>query len=174
LGSRGSVVPLFINQIKQGRAITITDPDMTRFIMSISQAVCLAFKASKLMRSREIFVFKMPAMSVGDLAKAVVDVYKEKNNLKVDIPIRIIGRKDGEKIHEKLVTLEESEGALETEDMFIIVPALLDPDSEYAQAKDVYVKANKMAKGEYTSTNVKKLSISEIKNMLLCNGDLKF
>ena len=175
LGSRGSVVPLFINQLKRGQSITVTDPNMTRFTMSIPQAVQLVFKATKLIKNREIFVLKMPVLTIKDLAQAVIEAYKEKNNIKKDFPMKIIGKKEGERIHEKLLTAEESAGALELEDMFIILPNLLDPGSGYEFSEDNIYPENKRAKiGDYSSENVKKMSVAEIKNLLLSNSDLKF
>lgn len=175
LGSRGSVVPLFINQIKRGQPITITDPNMTRFIMSISQAVRLVFKSAKLMKNREIFVLKMPVVTIKDLAQAVVEVFQKKHNVKQNISIKIIGKNGGERIHEKLLTAEESEGALELEDMFIILPNLLDLGSGYKfPADSSYPRAKRAKVGDYSSKNVKKMSVAAIKELLLSSGDLEF
>lgn len=175
LGSRGSVVPLFIDQIKQGKPITITDPKMTRFIMFISEAVQLAFKAVSQMRNREIFVLKMPVVNLKDLATAVVQAYEEKNGVKVKVPTKIIGKKEGERIHEKLLTGEESEIALESDEMFIILPNLLNPDSGYElldATLKYYPKSKKSRLGDYSSKDAKKMSIRQIKELLLLNGDL--
>lgn len=175
LGSRGSVVPLFINQIKRGQPVTVTDPKMTRFTMSIPQAVQLVFKATKIMKNREIFVLKMPVLTLEDLANAVVEVFKKKNNAEQDIPIKIIGKKGGERLHEKLLTADESEGALELNDMFIILPNLLDPGSGYEfPDMDNYGTGKKAKVGEYSSDGVKKMSVEEIKGVLLACKDLEF
>lgn len=175
LGSRGSVVPLFINQLKHDQPITVTDPGMTRFTMSIPQAVQLVFKATKLIENREIFVLKMPVLTIKDLAEAVIEVYKEKHNINKDIPVKIIGKLSGERIHEKLLTAEESEGALELDDMFIILPNLLDPGSGYKFSEENSYPKNKKAKvGDYSSGDIKKMSVTEIKKLLLSNNDLKF
>jgi len=175
LGSRGSVVPLFINQLKQGKSLTVTDPKMTRFIMSIPQAVQLVFKSAEFMKNREIFVLKMPVVNLKDLAQAVVNVYQEKNNTNKKVSIKIIGKNGGERIHEKLLTAEESEGAIELKDMFVILPNLLDPESGYRLSKsDFYAGAKKMKVGEYSSKNTKKISVAEIKKLLLANEDLNF
>jgi FlaA1/EpsC-like NDP-sugar epimerase len=174
LGSRGSVVPLFINQIKRGQPITVTDPKMTRFIMSIPQAVHLVFKSIELMKNNEIFVLKMPAVTLKDLARAVIEVFQEKNNSKEKVDIKIIGRDGGERMHEKLLTVEESEGALELKDMFIILPNLLETGAGYDLAENNYYSGAKKAKiGEYSSNNVKKISLAEIKKILLDNKDLR-
>jgi FlaA1/EpsC-like NDP-sugar epimerase len=175
LGSRGSVVPLFINQIKRGQAVTVTDPEMTRFIMSIQQAVDLVFKSVRLMKNREIFVLKMPAVNLKDLSQAIVEVFKEKRDDSRNIRTKIIGRSQGERKHESLLTLEESKGALELKDMFIIIPSLLDASFGYEFSKDSIYRTSKKAKpGEYSSKDAIKLSIPEIKKILLSNGDLKF
>lgn len=175
LGSRGSVVPLFINQFKCGQPMTVTDPRMTRFMMSIPQAVQLVFKAVKLMKYHEIFVLKMPVAALKDLAQAVLEVCSEKNKVKKAVPIKIIGKNGGERIHEKLLTVEESMGALELEEMFVILPNLLEPGSGYEFPKgDSYPRAKKAKVGEYSSKKVKKMSIAEIKKLLLANGDLNF
>lgn len=175
LGSRGSVVPLFINQIKSGQPITLTDPNMTRFIMSISQAVQLVLKSAKLMKNREIFVLKMPVVTLKDLAWAVIEAFMEKNNLKQEVSIKIVGKNRGERVHEKLLTAEESEGALETEDMFIILPNLLNPESGYKFLENDSYPQTTLAKiGDYSSKDIEKMPVAAIKNLLLSNGDLKF
>ncbi len=175
LGSRGSVVPLFINQVKQGKPITVTDPEMTRFIMSINEAVQLVFKSVRLMRNREIFVLKMPAVNLKDLSQAVVEVFKQKNNQKKNAQTKIIGKYSGERMHENLLTLEESKGALELNDMFVILPSLLDPSFGYEFSKaNSYGKSKRAKISEYSSEKIKKMSLSEIKKILLLNKDLKF
>jgi FlaA1/EpsC-like NDP-sugar epimerase len=175
LGSRGSVVPLFINQIKRGQPITITDPNMTRFVMSINQAVQLVIKSVHLMKNREIFVLKMPVVVIKDLATAVVEVYKKINKSDQVVQINIIGKKVGERIHEKLLTKDESEGALELNDMFVILPSLLDPGSGYKLPADSFYPHSRRAKfDEYSSKDVNKMSVSAIKELLLLNNNLKF
>lgn len=163
LGSRGSVVPLFSKQIKQGGPITITEPNMTRFFMTINDAVNLVFKSASLMHDREIFILKMPVVKIKDLAKAVLELEKEKNKNTADINIKIIGKKNGERMHEKLLTVEEAENALETKDMFIIVPQEI---LELQKSKRTYYGAKKTKVKEYSSKSIKKLNIKEIKRML--------
>lgn len=175
LGSRGSVVPLFINQIKRGRPITVTDPKMTRFIMSIPQAVQLVFKSAKLMKNHEIFVLKMPVVTLKDLAQAVIEAFREKNKVNQRVPIKIIGKNGGERIHEKLLTVEESMGALELDDMFVILPNLLEPSVGYEFSKNSsYPRAKRAKVHEYSSIDNKKMAVAEIKKLLLSNHDLKF
>jgi len=118
LGSRGSVVPLFKNQILNGGAVTITDRRMTRFIMSLSKAVEFIFKATLLAKGGEVFVLKMPTIKIIDLIKVIQKGLALKNNIKE------IGMKAGEKLYEELMTREEEGRALERDDMYIILPAL--------------------------------------------------
>lgn len=124
LGSSGSILPLLKNQIKNQDYITITNPKMTRFVMSIPQAVDLVLDALHLMQGQEIFVLKMPAVSLIDLAKAAVEAYAPlcgKNPS--SIIIKITGLRRGEKNHEKLLTEIEAEKALETKNMYILTPS---------------------------------------------------
>ncbi len=163
LGSRGSVVPLFLKQIRQHGPVTVTDPNMTRFCMTIQDAVNLVFKAAALMQDREIFILKMPAVKIKDLAKAIVALEKEKGRGAPDVGIKIIGKKNGERMHEKLLTGEEAETALETKDMFIIVPQEVLASQKVSAA---YPGAKKAKVREYASKGQKKLTIKEIKKML--------
>lgn len=101
MGSRGSVIPLFINQIKNGQPITITDPKMTRFLMSLEEAVELVLFAFEHGNQGDLFVNKAPAGTIGDLAEAVKKLYKAENEVK------IIGTRHGEKLYETLCTREE-------------------------------------------------------------------
>jgi len=161
LGSRGSVLPLFVKQAKKGGPITVTDPKMTRFFMTIPQAVGLIFKAAHLMKDREIFILKMPVANIKDLSLAVSDIIKKNNNLDNKIQIKIIGAKNGERTHEKLLTKEESEVALETDDMFIIIPNIT------TKSELIYKGAVRTKTQEYNSRLQKKMSISQIKEMIL-------
>lgn len=163
LGSRGSVVPLFLKQIQQGGPLTITDPNMTRFFMTVNDAVNLVFKAAALMRDREIFILKMPVVKVSDLAKAVLEFEKERGGDASMVGIKIIGKKNGERTHEKLLTPEEAENALETKDMFIIVPQEV---LQSQRVRSAYPGARKTSVKEYNSKNEKKLIVKEIKRML--------
>ncbi|MDP3900336.1 MAG: polysaccharide biosynthesis protein [bacterium] len=163
LGSRGSVVPLFRKQIQQGGPITITDPNMTRFLMTIQDSVALVFKAATLMHDREIFILKMPAVKLKDMARAVLMLEKNNRAKAKSIDIKIIGKKNGERMHEKLLTSEEAETALETDDMFIIIPQDL---SASAKARGKYGAVRRARVGEYSSRLVKKLTNREIIDML--------
>lgn len=123
LGSRGSVVPLFERQIKDEKRITLTDPNMTRFVMSISHSVELVVKASYMARGGEIFVLKMPSISMKHLADFMIEKLALKYDYNVDdIKIDIIGKRLGEKNFEELMTKDESINTYEDEEMFIILP----------------------------------------------------
>jgi UDP-glucose 4-epimerase len=125
MGSRGSVIPLFINQIKNNQVITITDPKMTRFLMSLEEAVELVLFAFEHGKQGDLFVNKAPAGTIGDLAEAV------KKLLKADNEVKIIGTRHGEKLYETLCTREEM---VKAEDMgdFYRIPAD-NRDLNYAQ-----------------------------------------
>jgi len=120
-GSRGSVAPLFYEQIKNGGPVTLTHPNMTRFMMKISEAVDLVFKAGFLAQGGELFILKMPVMRIEDLAKAMIEVVAPKVNRKpADIKIDIVGKREGEKIYELLLTDEEIEDLYENDEMLCI------------------------------------------------------
>jgi len=117
LNSRGSVVPTWIRQIKKGGPVTVTDKKMRRFFMSIPQAVSLVLNASYLSHGGEIFVLKMKEVSIYQFAKTVVKKYSPTGNIK----IKIIGRREKEKITEELFTQEEKENIIEATDFFVII-----------------------------------------------------
>lgn len=109
LASRGSVIPLFRDQIRKGGPVTVTDPDMTRFIMSIPSSVKLILKATASTKGGEIFILKMPALRVGDLANAMIKELAPKfNHRPQDVKISVIGKRPGEKMDEELFSSIES------------------------------------------------------------------
>ncbi|MHA2053411.1 MAG: UDP-N-acetylglucosamine 4,6-dehydratase family protein [Candidatus Hodarchaeales archaeon] len=121
LDSRGSVLPIFREQIKKGGPVTLTHRDMTRYVMSLPQAVELVLTASNIMKGGEIFILKMPRVRIRDLAEVMVEKYsKLYGPVKSKIDLAYVGKREGEKIHEELITPEEALNAKETEDMFII------------------------------------------------------
>jgi FlaA1/EpsC-like NDP-sugar epimerase len=137
LDSRGSVVPLFQSQIEKGGPVTLTDPDMTRFVMSIPRAVDLVLKAAEIAQGGEIFIFKMPALRIGDLAKAMINELAPQYGYNPkSIKLNIRGKRAGEKIYEELLTTDEAINASETEDMFIITPAAKNRKSRRTSAKE--------------------------------------
>ncbi|KKW12516.1 MAG: Polysaccharide biosynthesis protein CapD [Parcubacteria group bacterium GW2011_GWA2_49_9] len=164
LGSRGSVVPLFVAQAKAGGPLTITDPAMTRFFMTLPQAVTLIFKAAQLVRNREIFILKMPTARMGDLAQAVISLVVPLGTKRKNIAIRVIGIREGERTHEVMLSYEESRVALETDDMFILLP---DSHSSSEQGwKQSYPSMRPARIGAYESQKEKTLSVADLKKML--------
>lgn len=120
-GSRGSVVPLFFEQIKNGGPITLTHSEMTRFVLKISEAADLVLKAISIAGGGELFILKMPAMKIKDIAKAMIeDVSQKFGRNQKDIDIEIIGKREGEKAYELLITEEESENVYENSEMFCL------------------------------------------------------
>ncbi len=156
--SRGSVIPLFIQQIKQGKPITITVPEMTRFLLALRDSVSLVLFAFQNARPGDLFVKKAPACTVLDLAKAV------KNLFKCDIPEKIIGMRHGEKIFETLVTREELQRSDDMGDYFRV--RLDDRDLNYARyftegdLKEAHVD-------DYTSHNTTQLNVKQVEELLL-------
>lgn len=121
VGSRGSVLPLFVRQIAAGGPVTITDRRMTRFIMSVERAVDLMFVALELAHGGEVFVLKMPSVRIEDLAEVLLD-HTLLPGVRNDISVEEIGAKPGEKLSEELVTDDELARCLETDALFIVVP----------------------------------------------------
>jgi FlaA1/EpsC-like NDP-sugar epimerase len=127
LGSRGSVIPIFRSQIRQGGPVTVTDPEMTRFIMSIEAAVQLIIEAGDLSRGGEVFVTKMPAIRIRDLAQVMIqELAPAFGHAPQDIQIKLIGHKPGEKMYEELMNLEETRRSWELARYFVILPAFAD------------------------------------------------
>lgn len=127
-GSRGSVVPLFIDQIKKRKEITLTDPEMTRFLISIPQAVNLVFKACIISKGKDLFILKMPVVNLLELAEVMIDVFSKQYDFKKeDVKIKITGKRKSEKKYELLISEEESDYIYENGDMF----CLTDEDNQY-------------------------------------------
>ena len=160
INSRGSVVPLFEKQIVRGRPVTVTDPDMTRFFMSADRAVELILKSLAMSRGGETFVFKMPVLKVGDLARAVVE------NSGKDVETSIIGLRPGEKMFEELMSEEESVRALENDELFIILPY----NHDRREYQECYANARLAECSTYSSTDADLLKLQDIKDML--NGHI--
>lgn len=120
MGSRGSVIPLFKQQILDKQKITITDPDMLRYMMTPTQAIELIMKANEIAQGGEVFVLKMPTIRIGDLAEVLVEAVSKKYNVQESVEIQSIGLRPGEKRFEELMTMDEHLIASETEEMFII------------------------------------------------------
>ena len=158
MASRGSVIPLFINQIKNKKEITITDPNMTRFMMTLDDAVDLVIFAFLNGKNGDLFIQKAPAASLKTLTAALLDLYKSKSKIK------IIGTRHGEKLYESLVTREELARAEDIGNYFRI------PCDERDLNYDNYFieGQKKISKYEdYHSHNTKRLDIKEMKDLLL-------
>lgn len=158
MASRGSVIPLFIEQIKAGRPLTVTNPDMTRFLMSLDEAVELVVFAFNHAQAGDIMVQKSPACTIGDLAQAVNELFGADNEIKV------IGTRHGEKLYETLLTKEEYFVA---EDLgrYFRVPA----DQRDLNYEKYFVEGTPLlsTEREYNSHNTERLTVDEIKKKLL-------
>lgn len=158
MASRGSVIPLFVKQIKEGRPLTVTDPKMTRFLMSLDDAVDLVIYAFKNARQGDIFVQKAPASTIGDLAQAIKEIFKADNDIK------IIGTRHGEKLYETLLTREELANAEDMQGYYRVIPD--DRDLNYNKYFTEGAQQLSLL-DDYNSHNTKRLTIEEIKDKLL-------
>lgn len=158
MASRGSVIPLFIDQIKSGGSLTITDPQMTRFMMTLEDAVELVLYAFKHGKNGDIFVQKAPAATIHDLACALKELYHAPNK------IRIIGTRHGEKLFETLVNREEMSKAYDASDYFRIPADNRDLNyGKYFTEGEARVSEAE----DYTSHSTTRLDIEGIKKMLM-------
>jgi len=158
MASRGSVIPLFISQIKKGKPLTITDPNMTRFLMSLDDSVDLVLHAYEHARQGDIFVQKAPAATIGVLAQALKELFGS------DVEIRTIGTRHGEKLYESLVSREEMS---KVEDMgrYYRIPAD-NRDMNY----NMYFSIGEERIShldDYTSHNTERLDVEQVKELLL-------
>jgi UDP-N-acetylglucosamine 4,6-dehydratase len=158
MGSRGSVIPLFIDQLKQGKDLTITDPNMTRFLMSLDEAVELVLFAFENGNPGDLFVNKAPASNIGDLAQSLKEMLNLNNNVK------IIGTRHGEKLYETLCTREEM---MKAEDMgeFFRIPA----DNRSLNYSSYFSEGEKELSSieDYNSHNTEQKDIEGIKQLLI-------
>ena len=120
MGSRGSVIPLFRKQIFDNREITVTDPNMTRFMMTSEQAIKLLMDVCKISKGGEVFILKMPVIKLRDLAEIVIEEVKNKYKINEDINIREIGLRPGERMYEELMTEDESYKGLDLGNMYVL------------------------------------------------------
>ena len=158
MGSRGSVIPLFVKQLLAKEPLTITDPTMTRFLMSLEDSVNLVMYAFTHAQPGDIFVQKAPAATISDLATALQQL------LKTNLPVNIIGTRHGEKLYESLVSREEMARAEEREGYYRIAADTRDLNyDKYFTQGEVTVSENE----DYTSHNTQRLDIEGIKKTLL-------
>ncbi|MFE4896541.1 polysaccharide biosynthesis protein [Peribacillus butanolivorans] len=164
MASRGSVIPLFIEQIKSGQPLTVTDDRMTRFIMSLDEAVELVLYAFGNAETGDIMVQKSPSCYIGDLAQALKELFNVNNEIKV------IGTRHGEKMYEVLLTKEEAAKAIDMGD-FYKVPA---DNRELNYEKYLETGSPRISlTDEYNSNNTKILSVEEIKDRLLLLDEIR-
>lgn len=158
MASRGSVIPLFVDQIRAGKPLTVTDPQMTRFLMSLEDSVDLVLHAFEHGSQGDIFVQKAPASTVGDLAQALREIFKSQ------CEIRLIGTRHGEKLYESLLSREEMARA-EDMDKFYRVPA----DDRDLNYNKYFVEGEMRVSTleDYTSHNTNRLNVEKIKLLLL-------
>lgn len=158
MASRGSVIPLFLDQIKKGEEITITDPNMTRFMMSLDEAVDLVLFAFSNGGNGDIFVQKSPATTIGLLVETI------KNMLgKPDHPVKVIGTRHGEKLHETLLTKEERMKSVDMENYYRVLPDTRDLNyNRFFDEGKIFGNTD-----EYNSHNTHRLNEEELKKMLL-------
>jgi len=158
MGSRGSVIPLFISLAKKGKSLTITDPNMTRFMMSLQESVELVLFAFKQAKQGDIFVQKAPAATIENVAKVIIDIFGNKNK------IQIIGTRHGEKLFESLLSREEMIRA-KNMGRFFCIPS----DNRDLNYSKYFTKGQKtISKFEdYTSHNTKQLDNNELKKLIM-------
>lgn len=156
--SRGSVIPLFIEQIKAGVPLTVTEPEMTRFMMSLEEAVDLVLYAFEHAQSGDILIQKAPACTIGTLAQAIQEIFH------VDNGINIIGIRHGEKMYETLMTCEESKNAIDMGGFYRVIADKRDLNYEkyFTQGDDIQESYY-----EFNSNNTERLLVSEMKEKLM-------
>jgi UDP-glucose 4-epimerase len=157
MASRGSVIPLFVQQIKAGQELTVTDPNMTRFLMSLEDSVDLVLHAFKHGRHGDIFVQKAPASTVGDLAAALQQLFSSESAIKV------IGTRHGETLYETLLSREEIGKAADMGDYFRV--PMDDRDLNYNK---FFVEGESRVSNldDYTSHNTRRLNVGQVKDLL--------
>lgn len=157
VGSNGSVVPIFKKQIKEGGPITITDMEMTRFVITMPEAVGLIFKAVKFAKGGETFVWKMRTLKVIDLAQVMINKYAEGR----EIAMIIKGKGEGEKIHEEIMSEEELLRAMEIDGIYVLFPTV-----DYLDVKNKHQDAMPIVNPVIASNMGRHLSQDEIKSLL--------
>jgi UDP-N-acetylglucosamine 4,6-dehydratase len=158
MASRGSVIPLWVEQIKAGKDITVTEPDMTRFMMTLEDAVDLVLYAFQHGKNGDLFVQKAPAATLDTLAKSLIDLFKS------NVKVRVIGTRHGEKLYESLVTREEMAKAEDIENYYRI-PC----DERDLNYNKYFIEGEEKVSNydDYHSHNTKQLDVNEMTQMLL-------
>jgi len=158
MASRGSVIPLFVSQLKEGKPLTLTDPNMTRFLMSLDDSVDLVLHAYQHAKQGDIFVQKAPASTLADLAQALKELFDK------DSPIKIIGTRHGEKLYESLLSREEM-AKVEANECYYRIPAD-NRDLNYSMYLS-HGEERISRQEDYTSHNTERLTVEQIKTLLL-------
>ncbi len=166
LGSRGSVIPLFRKQIAAGGPVTLTHPEMTRFIMTLKEAVHLVMESVFLANGGEVFVTKMPVVRIQDLAQVMIEELAPRAGYKPeDIEVKVIGQKSGEKLYEELMNDEETRRTAELEKYFVVTPAF---DCVYEEISYSYPDMGEIGIEEpYNSAHATPLSVEELRTYLI-------
>jgi len=166
MASRSSVIPLFVSQLKADRPLTVTDPNMTRFLMSLEDSVNLVFYAVTHGEQGDIFVQRAPASIVGDLAQALTELFGQ-----LESSVRVIGTRHGEKLYESLISREEMAHAIAMGGYYRVPADNRDLNySKYFSKGETRFSTLE----DYTSHNTHRLSVEEIKSLLLALGYIKY
>ncbi len=158
MASRGSVIPLFVEQIRLGQPLTVTDPHMTRFLMSLEDSVDLVLHAFEHGKQGDIFIQKAPASTLADLAQALKELFNK------DLPVKVIGTRHGEKLYESLVSREEMAKA-EDRGRYYRIPA----DNRDLNYNKYFVEGEQKISSldDYTSHNTERLDVEGVKHLLM-------
>ena len=162
MGSRGSVIPLFIDQILNKNPITITDGGMTRFMMSLENSIDLVLHAFEFGNNGDIFIHKAPAATINTLLKAILEISENPN-----YPIKKIGKRHGEKMYESLMSSEECIKAEDMGEFYRVIPDTRDLNYSLYFEKGDSLKSGELDLVDYNSHNVKLLTVPEMKSLLL-------
>lgn len=163
-GSAGSVIPLFCKQIAKGQPITLTDPEMTRFVMTLDESVRLVMRSMEEARGGEVFVTKMPVVRIIDLARVIVDMVAPAYGRSADeIEVKVIGSRPGEKLYEELTTDEEMRRSLEMDDLFVVLPAFRNIYGQIDYSYSNAVEADRV----YNSASEPVMSLEEVREFLM-------
>lgn len=166
MGSRGSVIPFFKRQIEENRRITVTDPEMTRFMMTLSQAVKLIMDAAEISIGGEVFILKMPVIKLQDLAKVVIEETCLKLNIhKEEVELQTIGLRAGERGFEELMTKDESKCAYDLGHMYAVISTI---NCEFLC--EFYEKYDSARIGSYNSDDESVLTKEQVRELLLKEG----
>lgn len=157
LGTNGSVIPLFKKQIETNNEITVTDPNMTRYLMSTIEAIGLLLEAVRFSKGGEIFVMRMPATTVGNIAEALIGMFGDQNT-----SVRIVGARAGEKIDEVLVSRNEAPHTKVIGDKYYVIL----PHYNSEALDEEYIKSADIENDEFTSRNALQLDVSLLSKML--------